>query len=189
MYAARAHTRLRAATTLVASLPTAQVAEGEALVSQGVLTSSEAQRSAEVPMQATTDPNVLEAVDTMQTVRPVECPPCPPPTVITRTVPGPVRTVPGPVQTVPGPVRYVYLPVPPGTNLQDVAAQPIGFASYDEWWNALGRDAGIPYNPPASPGGPAPLSTPEQAGAVGHFPWLLLIAGGGLLWYFARKKR
>lgn len=25
---------------------------------------------------------------------------------------------------------------------------PTGFASYDEWWEALGRDAGIPYNPP-----------------------------------------
>lgn len=25
---------------------------------------------------------------------------------------------------------------------------PIGFDTYDQWWLALGRDAGIPYNPP-----------------------------------------
>lgn len=183
MYATRPSRRLHAAELM--SSPRA--VEGEALVDTArVMTAGEAAASGEFLMRPTAEPNVLEAVDTMQTVRPVECPPCPPPTVLYRTV---TKMVPGPA--VPGPTQYVYVRSPAPSREMTPEGQPgsIGFDSYDDWWNALGREAGLPYDPPtAVPGGPGPLSIPEQAGVAGGFPWWLLLAAGGI-WLATRKKR
>lgn len=189
---------IMATTTLAPS----RAVEGEALITQSALTPADQAAGAELD-EATVLQN-LPVADALQTVRPTECPPCPPPQVVYRdrivekriNVPGP--TV---VKTVPGPTQYVYVPAGGsaaapryGTVPAPGAAYsaPIGYATYDEWWEALGRDAGVPYEPPSDqPGGGVSPFSPEQAGSVAgrSFPWWLLLVAGGAAWWVTRKKK
>lgn len=198
------------------------IAEGEALItaqsnvspSLTSMSALELQRGGEILLSSdrTVGPADVMAASAMQTVRPessAECPPCPPPSVIyrdrvvyrDRKVPCPPpppprivyrdRYLPGKTVTVPGPTQYVT--VPGGSSgASSPGGLPTGFATYDEWWNALGRDAGIPYDPAGasgfSPGGVVPMS-PERADVAGGFPWWLLVVGAAVMWYAGKERR
>lgn len=155
------------ATTTRALVPPS---EGEALVTDQGANVLEARRAAELP-----EGNVM-ASGAMQTVRPTECPPCPKPSVIYRTV---YRDR---VTTVPGPTRYVYSssPIPGGASAPGGPAYPVPSAPPGASPEQAPADAAGEVIDPA-----LPIVRREQDG---RFPWWVLVLAAGGLWLASRKR-